>query len=185
MKPDKKPIFEKETFVNIKDNYNTYIVSKCKECKKLFWTRKYYYARYCSAACQMQTRKKYNGICPSCWKQVPRNCPNGRFFQKKKYCSSICFGKMNRGSNNIFWKGGKRVGSKGYVLIKDKKPGKYIMEHRLVMEKFIGRKLKSGEIVHHINNIRTDNRIKNLMLFKNHAEHTKHHERLRSKLRKK
>lgn len=47
----------------------------------------------------------------------------------------------------------------------------YIMEHILVMECYLGRPLNDDEVVHHINHIRDDNRIKNLqvMTFKEHA----------------
>jgi hypothetical protein len=53
-------------------------------------------------------------------------------------------------------------------------------EHRLVMEKFLFRKLSRYEVVHHINEDRFDNRIENLEVM-TLAEHTSLHNQGRPK----
>lgn len=56
----------------------------------------------------------------------------------------------------------------------------YVLEHRIVVENSIGRLLGPGEIVHHINSIKKDNRIENLEIT-SQSEHASHHGFLRGK----
>ncbi|MBT6046138.1 MAG: hypothetical protein HOG49_04875 [Candidatus Scalindua sp.] len=72
---------------------------------------------------------------------------------------------------------GKYLNSEGYVVISNpkhewltRKDGS-ILEHRLVMQEHLGRKLTSKEIVHHKNGNRQDNRLVNLEVKKIHKHH--------------
>lgn len=85
------------------------------------------------------------------------------------------------GRNNN-WKGGRSVASNGYVLLK--MPGHhladvrgYIYEHRLIAEEKIGRRLRNGEQVHHVNGVKTDNRPDNIEVVASIAEHRARHRR--------
>ena len=72
--------------------------------------------------------------------------------------------------------GHKKKRQDGYIVVhypdhpNSTKSG-YVMEHKLVMEKHIGRYLEKDEVVHHKNGNRADNRIENLalMTFNEHS----------------
>ena len=105
----------------------------------------------------------------------------GRIFTKehKEKLSKSHIG-LYSGKKHPNWKGGKIITSDGYIIIwKPKHPFSnkqgYIKEHRLVMEKHLGRYLKPEEVVHHINGIKKDNRIENLKLLLNLGKHRKEH----------
>jgi len=83
-------------------------------------------------------------------------------------------GYHSQGSKNNRWKGGRYKHTKGYICIRIA-PYTYVLEHRLVMEKHLGRKLESDECIHHINNTKDDNRIENLKLCMKGADHKRHH----------
>lgn len=85
-----------------------------------------------------------------------------------------------QGIKSSCWKGGKWKDIDGYIYIHsplhpNKNKDKCVFEHRLIMEKYLKRYLLPSEVVHHINNIKDDNRIENLKLFSNHSEHMKNH----------
>lgn len=95
-----------------------------------------------------------------------------------------------KAENNTHWKGGRIAHGDGYIwiyspehpnrVLHGKSLSGYVLEHRLVMEKQIGRYLLRTETVHHINGIKDDNRPENLELFENQSEHVKHHHSLGS-----
>lgn len=94
----------------------------------------------------------------------------------------INLGRHRYGEEAPNWKGGRKKNNRGYVFIllpehSNSDRNGYIYEHRTIMEKEIGRYLTKEEVVHHINGIKDDNKIENLMLFANDSEHTKYHKR--------
>jgi hypothetical protein len=80
-----------------------------------------------------------------------------------------------RGEKHHNWKGGKPKNKHGYVMVNQN--GKMRLEHRVLMEKHIGRKLREDEHIHHINGIKDDNRIENLQVI-DPVEHQKIHNQL-------
>jgi hypothetical protein len=63
----------------------------------------------------------------------------------------------------------KKYNKNGYIQIFI--DGYWILEHKYIVEQFIGRELKKNEVIPHINSIKSDNRISNLMIFKSQKEH--------------
>ena len=92
------------------------------------------------------------------------------------FCSRACYGAKakqegrpgRKGSRSL---GDTRVSREGYVLTwvgpahpMSQKDG-WVAEHRLVMAEHLGRPLLSTENVHHVNGVRSDNRLENLELW--------------------
>jgi len=86
------------------------------------------------------------------------------------------------GPRNHQYACGRRVGLDGYVLVtaptdhpharqRPNRAGKIICEHRLVMEKKLGRYLSPEEVVDHVDGLTLHNAPDNLRLFASNGEH--------------
>lgn len=86
------------------------------------------------------------------------------------------------GEKNHQYQTGRRIDQSGYVLVTPpadhptarKRPGRMarvMPEHRLVMEQKLGRYLKPGEVVDHIDGLTLHNSPENLRLFASNGEH--------------
>lgn len=94
-------------------------------------------------------------------------------------------GNHKSGPGNGNWKGGRTLASTGYVLLR--LPGHhladvrgYVYEHRLIAEQKLGRRLMKGEISHHVNGIKTDNRPENIEIVESRFAHMTHHRKRES-----
>lgn len=109
--------------------------------------------------CNKPTKSLKSDICRSCYLKT------SPYFGHKR-------------EDNFNWKGGKQLHN-GYVMVRFPehpfaKGNGYVFEHRLVMEKHIGRYMFPHEFIHHINKVKTDNRIKNLKIVNNHYHPSLH-----------
>lgn len=109
-----------------------------------------------------------NKICPTCKKEF-KTFPS----RKAIYCNKKCY--IKTGSKNPKWHG-------GYLLLDGYKytyspqhpfhtKMGYVAEHRLIIEKSLGRYLSKQEVIHHINGNRLDNQLKNLVVCTSPGKH--------------
>ena len=123
------------------------------------------YARRSTAMPGPKPKPRETKTCPACDAQFETRWP------RQVCCSRSCaraFHSKVRGNGN--WKGGVNRHASGYLKELAKghpyadKNG-YVMQHRLVMERTLGRTLLPKERVHHKNGVRSDNRPENLELW--------------------
>ena len=76
------------------------------------------------------------------------------------------------GANNPAWKGGRRIRKDGYVLVWT--PGGERLEHRVIMERYLGRPLLDSEIIHHEDGDKQNNTPENLRVM-SQSDHCREH----------
>lgn len=112
-----------------------------------------------------QSRKLINN-CANCNKKIKTTKS-----VNKQYCNRKCWyavlSKKVTGDGNFNWSGGETIHTNGYILERaPRHPAKnmrgYVYQHRLVLEKKLGRYLKSNEVAHHIDGDIKNNTPENL-----------------------
>lgn len=117
--------------------------------------------KFCSRSCQKTGEWR---DCPACGERF--YAQRSRIARgESSYCSRECSNpaRGRAGNQNGNWKGGRFQRSDGYIAV-SAGDGQYRLEHDLIMEAHIGRRLKRGEQVHHKNRVKDDNRLENLEL---------------------
>ena len=99
----------------------------------------------------------YEKICPVCGEGfLARRRWDRKQGILEECCSLVCAGHFRRGNNRFL--------RDGYVVIWNPETRVGILEHRLMAERALGRKLRSDEMVHHVNGRKADNRNSNFLI---------------------
>lgn len=148
------------------------VKTSCFFCKKTIYKYPSQIKRHKHQFCDINCRSEWNKTLSGYWL--------GKTMSKEARQNMSANHADFSGSKNGRWKGGKRIDKDGYVLVLKKDHPfadyhGYVREHRLEMEKYLGRYLKPEENVHHVDKNKQNNKIDNLKLYASTSEHQKYH----------
>lgn len=169
-----------------------YVELKCQHCGSEFeippaWERDGR-RKFCSRDCKNSAQKGITG------EEHPRYGCTHSEESKRKMSENVP--DLNP-PEYARWNGGRFVDGAGYVHLHKYhldeeemglaegmlKTTGYVLEHRIVMAKKLDRPLEDGEVVHHVNGDKQDNRIENLAIM-DRSEHSAKHRQVDRKLTK-
>lgn len=116
---------------------------------------------------------KINILCQECSKSYERTVKQVNAVVKRsgKWTCKKC-AVTNRNKSRSSKIGETRITEDGYVV--EKTHNGWLLQHRIIMQAILGRKLSTSELVHHIDGNKSNNSKENLRI-ESWGEHTKHH----------
>ena len=163
----------------------TLVTLMCEFCRQEFRLQKGHYEsrtraaghppKYCSRYCMGAANRAPHILrtCEQCGGdfvyQPGRRATGTPRKRGEKFCSKACQGaSITAAAADPEFEGyskSRRLNANGYVVRRTLGDQKVTLEHTLVMEKIVGRRLFVHESVHHKNGVRSDNSAQNLELW--------------------
>jgi hypothetical protein len=171
-----------------------YVIKTCEGCGETFTNlpgrngkvnrKKRYCTRHCSLTrrhAKMPYKVKTCEGCGDTFVNTPGK--NGKIYHAKRHCSRTCWLKRYNANDRVHSvTGGIAGGAANAEFLKAKhvNTSRYVgrtgqLEHRMIAEQILRRKLSSHENVHHEDMNKSNNDPHNLFVFKTKADHNRHH----------
>lgn len=181
--------------------------TNCRECGTRFTLRRPSDLRpegnFCSRSCYAANQRTRTGeqsnrwkgghvtlLCDHCGETFtvsPGKVTNRSTGVTRRFCSRACWDEARKNGHDApKWRGGRYIDHQGYVSVfapdHPTAVNNRVREHRLVMERKLGRALRRDEHVHHIDGDKTNNDLSNLVVMSK-SEHMKLHRSLEAAAR--